>query len=42
MMMLFSAKERNQKEWANLIFSAGFNNYNITPIGLFSIIEVYP
>ncbi|XP_027909599.1 probable O-methyltransferase 3 [Vigna unguiculata] len=42
MMMLFSAKERNEKEWANLIFSAGFSNYNITPIGLFSIIEVYP
>jgi len=43
MMMLFAAKERNEKEWANLIFSAGFTNYKITPIlGLSSIIEVYP
>jgi len=42
-MMLFGGKERNEKEWANLIFSAGFSNYNITPThGLFSIIEVYP
>jgi len=43
MMMLFAAKERNEKEWANLIFSAGFTNYKITPsLGLVSIIEVYP
>jgi len=43
MMMWFGGKERNEKEWANLIFSAGFSNYNITPTqGLFSIIEVYP
>jgi len=42
MMMLFAAKERNEEEWANLIFSAGFSNYNITPtLGVVSIIEVY-
>ncbi|XP_014492721.1 trans-resveratrol di-O-methyltransferase-like [Vigna radiata var. radiata] len=43
MMMLFAGKERYEKEWANLIFSAGFSNYKITPTpGLVSIIEVYP
>jgi len=43
MMTVLSGKERNEKEWANLIFSAGFSNYNITPtLGLVSIIEVYP
>lgn len=41
MMVLFAGKERNEKEWANLIFSAGFSNYKITP-GLISLIEVYP
>ncbi|XP_014493649.1 trans-resveratrol di-O-methyltransferase-like [Vigna radiata var. radiata] len=43
MMMLFAGKERYEKEWANLILSAGFSNYKITPtVGLVSIIEVYP
>jgi len=42
MMMMFNGKERNEKEWAKLIFSAGFSNYKITPIGSNSIIEVYP
>ncbi|KAL2328168.1 hypothetical protein Fmac_021595 [Flemingia macrophylla] len=42
-MMTFAGKERSEKEWANLILSAGFNNYKITPTsGLLSIIEVYP
>ncbi|KAK8466827.1 hypothetical protein PHAVU_008G167800 [Phaseolus vulgaris] len=44
MMMLFGGKERNEKEWANLIFSAGFTDYKIitnTP-GILSIIEIYP
>ncbi|XP_020215277.1 trans-resveratrol di-O-methyltransferase [Cajanus cajan] len=43
MMVFFIAKERNEKEWANLISSAGFSDYKITPaLGLNSIIEVYP
>ena len=43
MMVLVTGKERNEKEWAKLIFSAGFNDYKITPaLGLRSIIEVYP
>ncbi|CAL0303867.1 unnamed protein product [Lupinus luteus] len=43
MMVVFAAKERNEKEWAKLFFSAGFSNYKITPVlGLKSLIEVYP
>ncbi|KAL1348721.1 probable O-methyltransferase 3 [Arachis hypogaea] len=43
MMMLFSGKERNKREWSNLIVSAGFTDYTVTPIfGLRSIIEIYP
>ncbi|CAJ1978872.1 unnamed protein product [Sphenostylis stenocarpa] len=43
MMITFNGRERNEKEWASLLFSAGFSNYTITPTqGLLSIIEVYP
>ncbi|KAK7405017.1 hypothetical protein VNO78_06149 [Psophocarpus tetragonolobus] len=43
MLVFFTGKERNEKEWANLIHSAGFSNYKITPsVGLVSIIEVCP
>jgi len=43
MMILFTSKERNEEEWANLIFSAGFSNYKITrTLGVVSIVEVYP
>ncbi|MED6116378.1 hypothetical protein PIB30_099772 [Stylosanthes scabra] len=43
MMVTFAGKERNEKEWAKLIFSAGFSNYKISPIlGLRSLIELYP
>lgn len=43
MMVLVTGKERNEKDWAQLFFSAGFNNYKITPVlGLRSLIEVYP
>ncbi|XP_057726105.1 trans-resveratrol di-O-methyltransferase-like [Arachis stenosperma] len=43
MMVLQTGKERDEKEWAKLIFSAGFSNYKITPIlGLRSLIEIYP
>ncbi|XP_045831890.1 trans-resveratrol di-O-methyltransferase-like [Trifolium pratense] len=43
MMVLVTGKERNEKEWSNLIYSAGFGGYKITPIlGLRSMIEIYP
>ena len=43
MMVLVTGKERNEKEWAKLIFSAGFSDYKITPVlGLRSLIEIYP
>ncbi|RYR46814.1 hypothetical protein S245_023567 [Arachis hypogaea] len=43
MMVLHAGKERNEKEWVKLIFSAGFSDYKITPIiGLRSLIEIYP
>ncbi|CAJ1978866.1 unnamed protein product [Sphenostylis stenocarpa] len=43
MMILVNGKERNEKEWASLVFSAGFSNYKITAtLGLLSVIEVYP
>ncbi|KAE9615111.1 hypothetical protein Lal_00048475 [Lupinus albus] len=43
MMVLVSGRERNEKEWAKLIFSSGFSHYKITPVlGLRSIIELYP
>ncbi|KAG4967811.1 hypothetical protein JHK87_033462 [Glycine soja] len=43
MMALFGAKERSEKDWAKLIFSAGFSNYKIIPVlGVKSLIEVYP
>ncbi|KAI4333899.1 hypothetical protein L6164_018653 [Bauhinia variegata] len=43
MMVLVNGKERNEKEWAELIFSSGFSDYKITPVlGLRSLIEIYP
>ncbi|KAL5053865.1 hypothetical protein RYX36_034547 [Vicia faba] len=42
MMVVPVGKERNEKEWIELIFSTGFSDYKITPIlGLRSVIEVY-
>ncbi|KAK7312840.1 hypothetical protein VNO77_37019 [Canavalia gladiata] len=42
MMALVTGKERKEKDWAKLIFSAGFSNYKITPVlGFKSLIEVY-
>ncbi|XP_052208052.1 trans-resveratrol di-O-methyltransferase-like [Diospyros lotus] len=43
MMVLVYAKERTEKEWANLFSIAGFSDYKINSIiGLRSLIEVYP
>ncbi|KAK7274542.1 hypothetical protein RIF29_15636 [Crotalaria pallida] len=42
MMVLLTGKERNEKEWAKLIYSAGFSSYKITPLlGLRSLIEIH-
>ncbi|KAK7312837.1 hypothetical protein VNO77_37016 [Canavalia gladiata] len=42
-MVFYPGKERNEKQWAKLIFSAGFSDYKITPaLGLRSLIEIYP
>ncbi|XP_047179337.1 probable O-methyltransferase 3 [Vigna umbellata] len=42
-MVLYPGKERTEKEWAKIIFSAGFTDYKITPlVGLRSLIEIYP
>ncbi|KAK7372194.1 hypothetical protein VNO80_05566 [Phaseolus coccineus] len=43
MMVFLNGKERNKKEWVNLISSVGFSECKITPIlGLRSLIEIYP
>ncbi|XP_050907614.1 probable O-methyltransferase 3 [Lathyrus oleraceus] len=43
MMIMLTKKEKNEKEWVNLILSVGFSDYKITPIlGLRSMIEIYP
>ncbi|RYR68693.1 hypothetical protein Ahy_A03g015175 [Arachis hypogaea] len=44
MMVEVNGKERNKKEWANLIFSAGFSSYkiNLSALGLRSLIEIFP
>ncbi|KAJ8754981.1 hypothetical protein K2173_015493 [Erythroxylum novogranatense] len=43
MMVLSTGQERKEKEWAKIIFAAGFTDYKIIPMfGLRSLIEVYP
>ncbi|XP_023548392.1 probable O-methyltransferase 3 [Cucurbita pepo subsp. pepo] len=43
MMVTVGGRERNEKEWAELFYKAGFGGYNIFPIlGLRSLIEIYP
>ncbi|WVY91367.1 hypothetical protein V8G54_036881 [Vigna mungo] len=43
MMVLLNGKERNEKEWVKLFSSAGFNNYDITPVlGSRSLIQIHP
>ena len=38
-----NGKERNEKEWENLFFEAGFSHYKISSsFGIKSLIEVYP
>ncbi|CAK9316187.1 unnamed protein product [Citrullus colocynthis] len=43
MMILVGGKEREEKQWAQLIKEAGFGGYKIFPImGIRSLIEIYP
>lgn len=42
MMVLVTGRERNEKEWEKLFLDAGFSEHKITPLGLRSLIEVYP
>ena len=43
MMVLVKGEERNDKEWAKLLYEAGFSDYKITDVlGVRSLIEVYP
>nr|XP_025664565.1 trans-resveratrol di-O-methyltransferase [Arachis hypogaea] len=43
MLVMAAGKERSEKEWAKLFFSAGFSDYKIIPVlGMRSVIEVYP
>ncbi|KAJ6828473.1 trans-resveratrol di-O-methyltransferase-like [Iris pallida] len=42
MMVMCGGVERGEEEWKNVFMEAGFTDYNITPVGLRSIIEVYP
>ncbi|CAL4902274.1 unnamed protein product [Urochloa decumbens] len=41
--MLVNGIERDEQEWKNIFFEAGFSDYKISPVlGARSIIEVYP
>ncbi|KAL2317404.1 hypothetical protein Fmac_031280 [Flemingia macrophylla] len=44
MLAFLNGKERSKKEWINLIYSTGFDDYKITPSldGLRSLIEIFP
>ena len=41
--MIVNGTERDEQEWRNIIFEAGFSDYKIIPVlGVRSIIELYP
>ena len=40
--MKIGGVERDEQEWKKIILAAGFKDYNIMPLGLRSIIELYP
>ncbi|KAJ6828474.1 trans-resveratrol di-O-methyltransferase-like [Iris pallida] len=42
MMVVCGGVERGKEEWRNVFMEAGFTDYKITPVGLRSVIEVYP
>ncbi|KAL6660532.1 hypothetical protein ACP70R_001567 [Stipagrostis hirtigluma subsp. patula] len=42
-MMIVNGMERDERQWKNIFYEAGFSDYKITPVlGVRSIIEVYP
>jgi len=40
--MKIGGVERDEQEWKKIILADGFKDYNIMPLGLRSIIELYP
>ncbi|XP_078178521.1 pluviatolide O-methyltransferase-like [Carex rostrata] len=42
MMIAFVAKERNRQEWHNIFQAAGFVNYKVHTVGIYSIYELFP
>ncbi|KAJ6819184.1 trans-resveratrol di-O-methyltransferase-like [Iris pallida] len=42
MMVYMGGKEREEHEWKKIFTDAGFTDYKITPLGLRSLIEVFP
>ncbi|KAF3323126.1 trans-resveratrol di-O-methyltransferase-like protein [Carex littledalei] len=42
MLMAFAAKERSKQEWHNVFQAAGFVNYKVYTVGVYSIYELFP
>ncbi|XP_078178171.1 cephaeline 6'-O-methyltransferase CiOMT-like [Carex rostrata] len=42
MLMSFAAKERSKQEWHNVFQAAGFVNYEVHTVGVYSIYELFP
>ena len=42
MLLTTNGKEREEHEWKKIFIEAGFADYRITPVGLRSLIEVFP
>ncbi|XP_078158787.1 myricetin O-methyltransferase-like [Carex rostrata] len=42
MLTVFGSKERSRQEWHNVFQAAGFVNYKVHTVGIYSIYELYP
>lgn len=42
MLVCTDGKERDEHEWKKIFLDAGFSDYKITPLGMQSLIEVFP
>ncbi|KAJ4737267.1 O-methyltransferase [Rhynchospora pubera] len=42
MMVVVGSPERDEQEWRKIFVEAGFGDYKILPVGLRSVIELYP
>lgn len=42
MLTMFGSKERSRQEWHNVFQAAGFVNYKVHTVGIYSIYELYP